>query len=174
MNQDYSCAPRSIPVSFLTLLIAASILFFDQLTKWAVFLYLPTIHSEPYVYPYGGIPVFKDILGIEFSLNHMTNSGAAWGIFGNHQFPLVILRIFLILGLCVYLFCYNREKSRRLPLMLIIAGAIGNVCDYFIYGHVIDMFHFTMGRFDFPIFNVADAAISVGIGWLFVLSFLKK
>jgi signal peptidase II len=47
--------------------------------------------------------------------------------------------------------------------MLIIAGGIGNILDYFIYGHVVDMFHFILWGYSFPVFNVADASIFMGI-----------
>lgn len=79
----------------------------------------------------------------------------------------------LIAGLCVYLFCFNRDSSWQIPLILIIAGAVGNVADFFLYGHVVDMLHFVFWGYDFPIFNVADSAISIGIGLLFVISWFK-
>jgi signal peptidase II len=146
------------------------VLLFDQLTKALVYAYLPVIDSALYWYPYGGIGIFQNFAGVEFSINHMTNTGAAWGVFGNYQLPLIILRIGLILGLCLYLFYFNRYSSWRLPLILILAGATGNVLDFFIYGHVVDMLHFVIWGYDFPVFNFADSAISIGIGSLFFLS----
>lgn len=157
-------------VSCSLLWVGVFILFIDQLTKAFVYHYLPVIDSSLYWYPYGGIGVFQNFAGIEFSINHMTNTGAAWGILGNYQLSLIILRIGLILGICVYLFYFNRHSSWQLPLVLIIAGALGNVLDFFIYGHVVDMLHFVLWGYDFPIFNLADTAISIGIASLFFLS----
>ena len=164
---------KRISISISVILIGCFILIVDQLIKRFVYHDLPVIDSSYYSYPYGGIGVFKNFGGIEFSINHMTNTGAAWGIFGNYQLPLIILRGILIVGLIIYLFCFNDSRSSQFPLILIIAGAIGNVLDYFIYGHVIDMFHFVLWGYDFPIFNLADTSISIGIAYLFILSLMN-
>lgn len=173
MTQVTPLTTERTKVSFLFLCVGLGILLIDQLTKWLVYSYLPIIDTTLYQYPYGGIGVFKNWAGIEFSINHMINTGAAWGAFGGYQIPLIVLRIGLIIGLSVYLFCYNRKNSWQLPLLLIIAGAIGNVIDFFIYGHVVDMFHFVLWGYDFPVFNVADSAITVGISALFILSWFE-
>ena len=154
--------------------IGLSILLLDQLSKWLVYAFLPVIDSSFYWYPYGGIGVFHDFAGIEFSINHMTNTGAAWGVLGNYQLPLIILRIGLIIGLCYYLVSFNRHPSWRLPFVLIIAGATGNVLDFFIYGHVVDMLHFVLWGYDFPVFNLADSSITIGIASLFFLSWFES
>lgn len=155
------------------ILIGVLVLILDQVTKGLVYIYLPVIDSSFYWYPYGGIGVFKNFAGIEFSINHMTNTGAAWGVLGNYQLALIILRIGLIAGLLIYLFYFNHHSSWQLPLILIIAGALGNVIDFFVYGHVVDMLHFVLWGYDFPVFNLADSAISIGIASLFILSFTK-
>lgn len=154
----------------LALMIGFTVLLIDQISKFATFKYLPLIESYYYHYPYGGIGVFKDFFGIEFSLNYMANKGAAWGVLGDYQIPLLIMRICLIFGLLLYFFRNKTPSALQIPLALILAGAIGNVLDFFIYGHVIDMFHFVLWGYDFPVFNVADSAISIGIGLLFILS----
>ncbi|MFI0434909.1 MAG: signal peptidase II [Parachlamydiaceae bacterium] len=156
------------------ILIGLFVLILDQLTKGLVYLYLPVIDPFSYSYPYDGIGIFKHFAGIEFSINHMTNTGAAWGILANYQFPLILLRIGLICVLLLYLVYFNHHPSWRLPFILIIAGAFGNVVDFFLYGHVIDMFHFVFWGYDFPVFNLADSAISIGIFSLFFLSFTEN
>ncbi len=174
MSENSSTMAARAKVSNSLLWIGLFVLFFDQLTKALVYYYLPVIDSSLYWYPYGGIGVFQNFAGIEFSINHMTNTGAAWGLLGNYQLPLIILRIALISGLCIYLFYFNRHSSWQLPLMLIIAGALGNVLDFFIYGHVVDMLHFVLWGYDFPVFNLADSAISIGIASLFFLSYFES
>lgn len=161
---------HQIKISYPLILVGILVLILDQLSKGLVYLYLPVIDSSLYWYPYGGIGIFQNFAGIEFSINHMTNTGAAWGVLGNYQLPLIILRIGLIIGLCIYLFFFNRHSSWQLPLVLIIAGALGNVIDFFLYGHVVDMLHFVLWGYDFPVFNLADSAISIGIVSLFFLS----
>lgn len=174
LSVNNSSQTRVLKVTFWQMCLGLGIIFFDQLSKAVTFYFLPVIHSQAYIYPYGGVGIFKNFLGIEFSLNHMTNFGAAWGAFGDYQLALLVFRIVLIAFLIVYLVRFNKEKSWQIPLVLVISGAIGNVIDYFIYGHVIDMFHFIFWGLDYPVFNLADAAISIGIGWLFLMSFFKK
>lgn len=164
---------KTAKVSVSILFFALSVLVIDQITKYFVYHHIDPLAYGPYIYPYGGIGIFKNFFGISFSINHMTNTGAAWGFLGGYQIPLLVLRIGLILGTIVYLFYYNKNRLWQFPLLLILAGAIGNVLDYFVYGHVIDMFHFVLWGFDFPVFNVADIAISCGIFILFFLSWFE-
>lgn len=145
------------------------IILADILSKYWIHHNIPLMSNGYLEYPYGGIGVFKNFLGIEFSITHLTNRGAAWGTLGDYQSYLLIVRIILIIGMIVYLAFYNKHKSWVFPLTLIIAGAMGNVLDYFIYGHVVDMFHVVLWGYDFPVFNVADSAVSIGIVWLILL-----
>jgi signal peptidase II len=113
-------------------------------------------------------------MGIEFSIIHQINRGAAWGVLADFQFPLLILRIALVVALIAYLFFSKKHPTWRIPLTLVVAGALGNIIDYFFYGHVIDMFLFRFWGYDYPVFNVADSAIVIGIFWLFCASFFDK
>jgi signal peptidase II len=135
---------------------------------------LPRMSESSPFYPYGGIGIFKNFLGVEFSLSLATNRGAAWGMGADHQMPLLYLRILLLVGLIIWLLFYNTHRHLRYPFALVVAGAIGNVVDTFIYGHVIDMFHFVLWGYDFPVFNVADSAIFIGIAWMFLQSYTKR
>lgn len=148
----------------------ALILAIDAFSKYWVQSNLPVMDQYSLWYPYGGIGVFKNFLGTEFSIVHATNHGAAWSLFSDYQGYLMVLRFLLAAGLVIYLFFYNTRQSWIAPLSLIVAGAIGNIIDYFVYGHVIDMFQFTFWGRPYPIFNIADSAISVGILWLVLLS----
>lgn len=136
----------------------------DQLTKWLVHQNLP--HSLLFSsYPYGGIGLLQ-LPYLEISINHLTNRGAAWGI-GEH-FPVVLLwmRIFLVSGFVWYLHKLSSEKGPWpvwLGFLLLTSGALSNILDFFLYGHVIDMIHVMVGLYDFPTFNIADAIIFLGI-----------
>lgn len=125
-------------------------------------------------YPYGGVGVFKNFFGIEFSLSHQINHGAAWGVLADYQVPLLYLRIALISLLFFYALFLNKHPERNIPLALIIAGATGNVIDYFVYGHVVDMFHFVLWGYDFPVFNLADSAIFIGVAYLLGQSLMES
>jgi signal peptidase II len=146
------------------------VLIADQLSKVLTHVYLPEMQYSVSTYPYGGIGLFKNILGIEFSLSHMTNAGAAWGAFSDYQVYLLIVRIGLLVGLAYYLLFLNRHPTWVYPLTLILVGAFSNVIDFFIYGHVVDMLHFVLWGYDYPVFNIADSAVTVGVVWIGMLS----
>lgn len=153
----------------IALFIGLVILFLDILTKGLVQQHLPLVSSQSGVYPYGGIGMFKDFFGIQFAIVHNINQGAAWGIFSQWQNYLVALRIILIAAFIVY-FLKNKHPHWDIPIACILAGAIGNVIDYFIYGHVIDMLHFSFWGYVYPTFNIADASICLGVIYLIFLT----
>lgn len=156
------------------LLIGIAVFVVDLLSKFYIQEYLPRMSRAFPAYPYGGIGVFKDFFGIEFSLTHHINKGAAWGILSDWQQALLLFRIALVIGLVIYVVFLNKKREWDIPFALIIAGAAGNVLDYFLYGHVIDMFHFVFWGYDYPVFNVADCAIFIGIAWLIIGSYREK
>ena len=58
---------------------------------------------------------------------------------------------------------------------MVAAGALGNVLDIFLYGHVVDMFYFVFWGWSYPVFNLADASIFIGIATLAIVSlFFQK
>ena len=154
--------------------LIAFILTVDFITKDYVHSSIPLMHWSSPFYPYGGIPVFENWHGISFSINHVINKGAAWGMFATFQQVLLYLRMAVIGGLLTYLIFFPLSTARQIFFSLIVAGAIGNVLDYFVYGHVIDMFHFTFWGYTYPIFNVADSAICVGIFFILLQGMLQK
>ena len=143
------------------LIILVAVLILDIISK------LLTVHYISY--PFGNIPIFQN--GIQFSFGHVHNTGGAWGVFNQHPNWLLALRCIFVTGLITYLFL---KRTYVIPLALIISGAIGNIIDFFAYGYVIDMIHFIFWGYDYPLFNIADIAIFVGMAWLIILSFGKK
>ncbi len=154
--------------------IGLFVFFADLLTKYFTHLHIPLRTYSTYKYPYLGIGVLKNFFGVEFSIVHATNKGAAWGILAEFQTPLLIFRILLVLGMIIYLLFYNKQKSWEIPFALVIVGALGNVLDYFLYGHVVDMLHFVLWGYDFPVFNIADSSIFIGISCLFLMSLSEQ
>lgn len=114
-------------------------------------------------YPFGGIPLFSDFFGVSFSLNLIVNTGAAWGLFAGNPGLLFVLRVAIILCLGVYLYWTQKHLVKSACVWLVATGAIGNAIDYLAYGHVIDFFHFIFWGYSFPIFNLADAYITLGV-----------
>ncbi len=161
---------KGVRTAFLFLLL----LFLDQSTKFFTFRHIPLMSWTHTVYPYGGIPVFQDLFGISFSLNQLQNLGAAWGLFAAYSEQLLWVRLFFVGALFFYWLFFPIPSFKRRSLFLILVGALGNVIDFFVYGHVIDMFHFNLWGYDFPVFNVADSLICIGVLFLFLLSFHNK
>lgn len=155
--------------------ILAILLFVaDALSKAYVYKQIPPISFAVPNYPYGGIGLFKDWHGIQASIVHVSNRGAAWGIFASMQDYLLYARLAIIGGLLAYLLFVKGSWMRKLSLTLIFTGAAGNVCDYFVYGHVVDMFYFIFWGYSYPVFNVADSLIFIGIASTLLHSFLDR
>ncbi len=163
-----------LPRVFQFIAIALILFGADAILKTYVHVYIPVMSASTPIYPYGGIAVFQDWHGIDFSIIHVNNKGAAWGMFASIQSYLLYARVMIIGGLLTYLFFFKSDPYRKFCLMLICTGAIGNVIDYFVYGHVIDMFYFTFWGFSYPIFNIADSSIFCGIALLLIQSFFSK
>ncbi|MCB1111958.1 MAG: signal peptidase II [Chlamydiales bacterium] len=153
------------------ILLGLAVFVLDFVSKLWTHAYIPPMNSETLWYPYGGIGVFENFYGIEFSISHAVNYGAAWSLFSEHQDYLMVFRILFVAAITVYALFLNKNRRWDMPLALVVSGAISNIVDYFIYGHVVDMFHFVFWSYDYPVFNVADSAICIGILWLFLLSF---
>lgn len=139
----------------------------DIITKTLTQQFIPLHHCYEIV-------IFKNFLGVDFSLCHTINTGAAWGAFSHWQLPLFVLRCGLALGLLCYLLFFKATPSTITPLSFILVGAICNLIDTPLYGHVIDMFHFVLWGYDYPVFNVADSLIFLGVARLVYLSLFKK
>lgn len=132
-------------------IIVILIFSLDQLTKFIVSRTLALNQS---------IPVIKNI----FHLTLIHNKGAAFGILRN-QVPLFIFTsIFAIVLIISGLKKKGAKSSYTIALSLILAGALGNLVDRLFLGYVIDFLDLGI----WPVFNIADSAISIGavlLGW---------
>ncbi|MCH9634131.1 MAG: Lipoprotein signal peptidase [Chlamydiae bacterium] len=155
------------------LTVFTSVLAVDIISKWLVNTFLPMMQRNILPFPYGGLAIFENFFGVNFSLNLQTNTGAAWGIFPNATQTLLYIRMGIIGLLLLYTLFLNPNRRSQVPFIFIITGAVGNVLDTLFYGHVIDMFFFELWGYDFPVFNVADAFIFMGVAWLCILNLRK-
>lgn len=140
----------------LTFVLAAIIVLLDQVTKLLVRQYI-ALHESHTV-----IPGF-------FDLTHVQNSGAAFGLLNAVDFPFkqaVIAGIAAIALISIAVFAARlspHQRLARLGLALILGGAVGNLIDRVTAGHVVDFVDLYWGNYHFWAFNVADAAITVGV-----------
>ena len=149
------------------------LVFLDFFTKAYIYHVLPFYDSCTGLRCFE-IPVFHNFFGIDFSLGLAFNRGAAWGVFADFQFILLAIRIIMILGIFFYLFFVNQNRAADIPLVLILSGAIGNVVDFFLYGFVVDFFQFNLWGYNFPVFNLADTLITIGVICLFFVALLTR
>ncbi len=113
-----------------------------------------------------GIDIIPGVLRLEY----LENTGAAFGVMQGMQSVLLVVTVIVLLGI---LYIYIRIPVDRKYLFLriiavfIIAGAIGNMIDRFLYNYVVDFIYFSL--IDFPVFNVADCYITLSVLLLFIL-----
>ncbi|MCM1598741.1 signal peptidase II [Latilactobacillus sakei] len=113
--------------------------------------------------------VIPNILG----LTYVQNDGAAWSMLAGQQWFFYIVTIIAV-GVIGYLF-YTSERSEklyRIGLTLMLAGALGNFIDRLHLKYVVDMFQLEF--INFPIFNVADTALTCGVICVFIAILLKE
>lgn len=113
------------------------------------------------------IPIIKNF----FNITYVRNTGVAWSMLSDKIYIILTISglIILLIGYYVY---KNRPKAKleRLAYSLILSGAIGNFIDRVIYGYVIDFFDFYIFGYNYPIFNLADTFIVMGIIMLIIVT----
>lgn len=109
----------------------------------------------------------RDFVPGFMSLAYLRNYGAAYSILQNQQWFFAIVTIIVMVGL-VWYFIKQISGSFWIlfSLSLIMAGGLGNFIDRVRLGYVVDMFH--LDFVNFPVFNVADVCLTVGVGILFI------
>lgn len=143
--------------SVKALILISSIFLLDQTTKILAFEFLA---------PHGIIKLLPFL-----NLVYVENTGTAFGMF---KFLGSSFFIFIALTATVFLvYMYFKDPKNWLIYSLIIAGALGNIVDRLIYGHVIDFIDLHLSSFHWPAFNIADSAISIGIVLFLYKSFKK-
>lgn len=150
----------------LYLWIAGLVVALDQATKALVDRYMELHESH-------------SIIDGLARLTYVQNRGAAFGILSDADLPyqsalFSVVSVVALLAIAVY--AWRLPAASRLPqaaLALIMGGAVGNLLDRARLGYVIDYVDVYWGRHHWPAFNVADAAISVGVG-LLVLDILRR
>lgn len=114
-----------------------------------------------------------------FSITYAHNYGAAFSFLseagGWQRWFFAVLAIAVSVGIVIYLKKLKpEEKLLAVSLSLILGGAIGNIVDRVIYGYVIDFLDVYYQVYHWPIFNIADSAITVGVALMLIESFMEK
>lgn len=147
---------------FLYYVIAIGVIAIDQLTKWLVLTQMELYESIP-------------IIDGFFHLTSHRNSGAAWGILEDQMGFFYIVTVIVISGVIYYMQKYAKgHRLLALGLSLILGGAIGNFIDRLAHQEVVDFLDFTIFTYRYPIFNVADSSLVIGVILVIIFTFIEE
>ena len=139
------------------ILIIILIVVIDQITKYIIFK---------------NINQFDNINFILFKINFVRNYGAAFNILSGSRLLLSMISIISSIILLYYIIFLNIENSKKYSLSFILGGTVGNGIDRVINGFVVDFID--LNFINFPIFNIADISINIGIFLLIYILLSNK
>ncbi|MFC0474805.1 signal peptidase II [Robertmurraya beringensis] len=137
-------------------IIALIVIILDQWTKWLVVKRMELGES---------ITVIENW----FYITSHRNRGAAWGILQGQMWFFYLITVIVIIGIVYYI--QKAAKGKMLlgvALGLMLGGAIGNFYDRVVHKEVVDFIHTYIFNYNFPIFNIADSALVIGVGLLMI------
>lgn len=142
----------------IIIIISIILLCIDQISKLLVVNLLTKTDS---------ITIIKNF----FYLTYINNDGAAFSILVGKRIFLILIAVLVIVMLIRYIKKNNiQNKLELVSISLIIGGSLGNLMDRVIRGYVIDFLDFKIFNYNFPIFNLADTFIVIGV----ILLLLKE
>jgi len=113
----------------------------------------------------------REVIPGFFHFTHLQNPGAAWGMFGGHNTVLTVLSIVMLAVIFIFRRSFLSDTwEHRIALGLMAGGILGNLMDRVRFGYVVDFLDFNIFGYPWPVFNVADSAICVGVGIYIVSS----
>ncbi|MCK5107965.1 MAG: signal peptidase II [Nanoarchaeota archaeon] len=137
------------------ILIIIGFIILDQLTKYFAVKHLTK-----------SFPIIKNI----FHFTLVKNTGIGFGLLRESNTLLIFLTI-AILGLIIYYFRYlSDDRKYNIGISLVTAGALSNLIDRIVRHNIIDFIDFRI----WPVFNIADSLILVGIVWLIIITLKQK
>lgn len=157
MNHNVMEKKKNRRIRITLLLSMILLLFIDQWTKYLTVVQLKEV---------GKISIIRDV----FCLTYLENYGAGFGIMQNQRVVLLCITVVLLVAF-FWIFLKIPFTKRYLPLhsclVVLTAGALGNMIDRIFRGFVVDMLNFEL--ISFPVFNVADCYIVVAVILAFFL-----
>lgn len=133
----------------------------DQVSKWIIVKEMELGES---------IPIIDNVLYIT---SHR-NRGAAWGILENKMWFFYVITVIFVIFILFYMKKYAKtDKLLGISLGLILGGAIGNFIDRVVRKEVVDFIHTYIFSYNFPVFNVADSALCVGVALIIIQTLLE-
>ena len=142
-----------------TYFIAIFILLLDQISKSLVEIYFKLNES---------VIVIKDF----FSITVVHNTGGAWSILNNHSYIFIIFSVLALIVLIRFMFQFKNNMRNNIAFACTVAGIMTNLADRLFLGYVRDFLDFKIFGYDYPIFNIADIAIVIGV-ILLIIAIIK-
>ncbi|PES23270.1 signal peptidase II [Bacillus anthracis] len=141
--------------------IALFVIAIDQISKWLIVKNMELGTS---------IPIIDNVLYIT---SHR-NRGAAWGILENKMWFFYIITVVFVAFIVFYMKKYAKtDKLLRISLGLILGGAIGNFIDRVFRQEVVDFIHVYIFSYNYPVFNIADSALCIGVVLIIIQTLLE-
>lgn len=135
----------------------------DQVSKYYIQV-TPALH--------GSIEIISKFLYITYC----KNTGIAWSMLSGKRLFLIVVGLIEI-GVLIYFFIEKmktKDKWYCFSLALMIGGAVGNLYDRCVLGYVRDFIDTYPFGYNFPVFNIADAALCIGVGIILILMLLEE
>lgn len=144
-------------------LIMIVVFILDQASKYYI-QYTPSLHGQIEL-----IPKFLYI-------TYVKNTGVAWSMLSGKRIFLIIIGVIETCVLVYFFIKMKKEKNKPycIALALMISGALGNLYDRCILGYVRDFIDTYPFGYNFPVFNIADSALCIGVGILLILMLLEE
>ena len=105
-------------------------------------------------------------------LNYINNTGASFSILTNKKYLLIILSLIAIVIIIRYINTFKNTIFNRIGLGLLLGGILGNLSDRILFGYVKDFISLYIFGYSFPVFNIADICIVVGV-IILIISILR-
>ncbi|MHB8111295.1 MAG: signal peptidase II [Syntrophorhabdaceae bacterium] len=122
------------------------------------------------------LPIMGEItMNSFFSIVHVRNFGGVFGVLHQSSYAkyiFILVPVLVAAALVFIILKYTMSSLKMLALTLVLSGALGNIYDRVFYGSVVDFLDFFYGTHHWPAFNVADIAVSIGIGLIILLEFM--
>ena len=142
-----------------TFIIAIIILVVDQLSKSLIEIYFKLNKSYILIHNF-------------FAVTPVHNTGGAWSIFSEYNYLFIIVSIIAVLILLRFMLNFKNNFRNNLAFALTLSGILSNLTDRLFLGYVRDFLDFTIFKYNYPIFNIADIAIVMGV-ILLIIAILK-
>lgn len=115
-----------------------------------------------------------DVIPGFFSITYLVNTGAAWSIMEGQRWFFITLATVVCIALAIMFKNEHEDKWILAGLALMLAGTFGNLFDRIVHGFVRDMLSFIIFDYHFPVFNIADVSLVLGVGLIAIAVIIEE